>query len=216
MKRCWPLRCLQGHVKEIVWHMQKTGEKDAAIFATVEDYLPADAPERLLPHAAAAPLPCDPASCAPPAAGITPLSALEAALLATLLGALLAWLVSLLVLRKRRQPATPVHAGDPAAPLVLADFPRWAGGQASTSCLLLEPYAGACQGAAFTSWVLLEPHTGASRVGDSSCCAVPRSLPNLLRRLVPPAGSRAAPAPTGPPAPKALTSPRWGLVRGIG
>lgn len=50
---------------------------------------------------------------------------LEAGLLLVLAGALLAWLYSLLSLRRPPQPPTPDVTSDPANPLVVADFARW-------------------------------------------------------------------------------------------
>lgn len=97
----------------------ETGPHQGDIFAQVVDYAnPQDAPERLLPHSH------------PPACGVPPGRALEAALLTGLAGVLLACLYSLLVLRRRRVPDTPAAAEDPSAPIVLADFPRWARGAA--------------------------------------------------------------------------------------
>lgn len=117
---------MQGHVKEILWHYNEKGEHEGELFATIEDYLPENAPERLLPHAAQ---PCDATACAALAGpAVSPLSALEAVLLAVLLGVLLAWLYSLLALRRRPRPPTPatVDDSDASAPLLLADFPRFA------------------------------------------------------------------------------------------
>lgn len=86
----------------------------------VRDYLPDEAPPELLGAAAAATAPqC---GSAVPAHG---LRLLEAALLLAFLGALAAWLYSLLSLPRPRQPHTPKTADDPDAPLVLADFPRF-------------------------------------------------------------------------------------------
>lgn len=108
-------------MKEVVWKVARTAQGDAAVlFPVIEDFLPQDAPQRLLPTAASL------TGAAP--ASVSPLTALEAALLTALLGVLLAWLASLLLLR-RRPPATPADCtaaagSDPAAPLVLADLPR--------------------------------------------------------------------------------------------
>ncbi|EFN54422.1 hypothetical protein CHLNCDRAFT_135791 [Chlorella variabilis] len=96
-----------------MWKFMETGPHQGDIFAQVVDYAnPQDAPERLLPHSH------------PPACGVPPGRALEAALLTGLAGVLLACLYSLLVLRRRRVPDTPAAAEDPSAPIVLADFPR--------------------------------------------------------------------------------------------
>ena len=40
----------QGHVKEIVWSAARTGEHAASLYPELHDFLPADAPERLMPH----------------------------------------------------------------------------------------------------------------------------------------------------------------------
>jgi hypothetical protein len=86
----------------------------------LKDYQqPGDAPPELLGAAAAAVQHC------PPAFTVCGLRLLEAALLLAFLGALAAWLYSLLSLPRPRQPHTPATADDPAAPLVLADFPRF-------------------------------------------------------------------------------------------
>lgn len=86
----------------------------------VRDYLPDEAPPELLGAAAAATAPqCGSAFTA------YGLRLLEAALLLAFLGALAAWLYSLLSLPRPRQPHTPKAADEPDAPLVLADFPRF-------------------------------------------------------------------------------------------
>lgn len=85
----------------------------------VKDYQPGDAPPDLLGAAAAAVQQCAPAFT------VCGLRLLEAGLLLAFLGALAAWLYSLLSLPRPRQPQTPASADDPDAPLVLADFPRF-------------------------------------------------------------------------------------------
>lgn len=88
----------------------------------VKDYLPGNAPAELLGAAASAAAAAPQCEAAPTACG---LRLLEAALLLAFLGALAAWLYSLLSLPRRRQPHTPAAAEDAGAPLVLADFPRF-------------------------------------------------------------------------------------------
>ena len=100
-------------MKELVWAYVETGPHAGSIIPVLHDYLPQDAPERLLPHP----------HVEQAAAGVSTGRALEAALATALLGALLAFLFSLLALRRRRQPSTPSFAEDPAAPIVVADFP---------------------------------------------------------------------------------------------
>ena len=100
-------------MKELVWAYVETGPHAGSIIPVLHDYLPQDAPERLLPHP----------HVEQAAAGVSTGRALEAALATALLGALLAFLLSLLALRRRRQPSTPSFAEDPAAPIVVADFP---------------------------------------------------------------------------------------------
>ena len=92
----------------------------------IEDYLPAEAPQRLLPPDALA---CGAKGCgaAAPPAGVASLSALEAVLLTALLTALLAWLASLLALRRQAADAAEGAAPDPAAPLLLGDTPCFPG-----------------------------------------------------------------------------------------
>ncbi len=85
----------------------------------LKDYKPGDAPPELLGAAATAAQQCNPVFT------VCGLRLLEAALLLAFLGALAAWLYSLLSLPRLRQPHTPASVEDPAAPLVLADFPRF-------------------------------------------------------------------------------------------
>ena len=54
---------MQGHVKEIKWHLERTGPRDAVVFPTLEDHLAVDAPDYLLGSADATP-PCGTAACA--------------------------------------------------------------------------------------------------------------------------------------------------------
>lgn len=83
---------MQGHVKEIKWHLERTGPRDAVVFPTLEDHLAVDAPDYLLGSADATP-PCGTAACAVlvAAQAVGSLRLAAAALLLVLLGVLLAW-----------------------------------------------------------------------------------------------------------------------------
>lgn len=202
-----PTPSLQGHVKEIVWHVARTPDgNDAALFPAVHDYLPQDAPQRLFPHPQHS---CDASTCAAALAGaapvmISPLTALEAALLTALLGVLLAWLASLLLLRRRPKPADSSTAGGyPAAPLVLADLPRFphagpdwpaASNSSSTTAVM-----------AFLRFSKL-PYTKVEVCGLSrlSLCDLGSSKPTAARHPLLPTAShcshrRASPTPPAPP-----------------
>ncbi|KAL4458287.1 hypothetical protein ABPG75_013152 [Micractinium tetrahymenae] len=109
----------EGKVKVLDWDYAQTGPREGVIFPTIHEFRPEEAPPELLPQPAGSP------SCAAAAAAVPALTMLEAGLLLILAGVLLAWLFSLLSLRRPPQPPTPTAAVDPAAAIVVADFARW-------------------------------------------------------------------------------------------
>lgn len=127
----------EGKVKVLEWDYSQTGPQEGVIFPTIHEYRPQDAPPELLAGSPGAV--CGTAA----VAAVPALTFLEAGLLLVLAGALLAWLYSLLSLRRPLRPHTPTAAADPAAPIVVADFARWP--QRST------PFRPACSNSSFVT-----------------------------------------------------------------
>lgn len=115
----------EGKVKEIEWHFEQTGPHAGEIFPTVHEYNEESAPARLMPRGAHPDVTSPACAAAVAAAGVPTLTTLEAGLALVLVGALLAFLYSLLSFKRPPQPDTPTAADDPAAPLVVADLARW-------------------------------------------------------------------------------------------
>lgn len=200
---------LQGHIKEITWEFEQTGEHEGAIFPVLHDYAnPADAPERLLPHGAAAPAAaCDAAACSKLLVAEEGLRLTEAALLLVLLGVVLAWLGSHLVLRRRRQPHTPAVAADPAATPVLADFPRFphpAGDLAFPAC---SNSSFVTKAEAFMRFAGIPYAKQTGEAAVASGAPLPRPPHRLAAHARPlvPSAPQASPTPQPPPSPSCRT-----------